>query len=165
MNLLEPAFGRGTVLVAVALAIGAWLAAPGPSETPELETPESEHRVVVTETEYTILDVVEFEPGTATLRATSLSTLDAVVATLQGNPSIERVEVQAHTSGIGDEVANLNLTQLRAAAVAGYLIDAGVSPTRLEAAGYGDTQPISRTTPANNERVAFVILKRSSDGD
>ena len=117
--------------------------------------------VVVTDTETTILDVVEFMPGTAVLRPSSLPTLDAVAATMQGNPSISLVEVQAHTSGIGDELANLDLTQRRADAVVLYLGAAGVSPARLAAQGYGDTQPIDRAAPHKNERISFLILQRS----
>lgn len=154
MNLLDVAFGRGTVLV-LALALAPWFAIP--TESPE------RRRVVVTDTETTILDVVEFAPGTATLRPHSQPTLDAVAATLLGNPSIELVEVQSHTSGTGDEAANLALTGERATAVVTYLVAAGVAPERLEAQGYGDTQPIDRASPAKNERVSFLILKRTSD--
>src|SRR5258706_1126875 len=106
MNLLDLAIGRGTALVlAIAIAIGSWLRLHG--------EPPSRVRVVVTDTSTTILDVVEFVPGTATLRPTSQPTLDAVAATLCGNPSIALVEVQAHTRGIGDEIANLDLSQQR----------------------------------------------------
>jgi len=154
MQLLDLALGRGTALV-LCVAIGSWCAAP--DEVP------NEGRVVVTDTETTILDVVEFGPGTATLRSTSRPILDAVAATLQGNPSIELIEVQSHTLGTGDEVANLALSEQRAAAVVAYLVGAGIAPARLEAQGYGDTQPIDRTTPAKNERISFVILRRSTD--
>jgi outer membrane protein OmpA-like peptidoglycan-associated protein len=72
----------------------------------------------------------------------------------------QEIEVQGHTRGTGDEMANLELSDRRAAA---YLIDAGVAPARLVAQGYGDTQPIDRLAPAKNERISFVILKRSTD--
>ena len=153
MHLVDVPFGRSTVL-ALCVALGSWLVASHEAD---------EGHVVVTDTETTILDVVEFEPGTAMLRATSHPILDAVAATLEGNPSIELVEVQAHTRGTGDEVANLELSQRRAAAVVAYLVDAGVAPARLEAQGYGDTQPIDRTAPAKNERISFLIVKRSPD--
>jgi outer membrane protein OmpA-like peptidoglycan-associated protein len=120
-------------------------------------------RVVVTESETTILDVVEFAPGTATLRPASNPTLDAVADTLRGNPSIQLVEVQSHTSGIGDRAANQALTDQRAAVIVKYLVDAGVEPSRLVAQGYGDTQPIDRAPPEKNERVSFLILKRATD--
>jgi outer membrane protein OmpA-like peptidoglycan-associated protein len=154
MNLLELAIGRGTVLV-VALAIASGLARPASSPP--------RGRVVVTDTETTILDVVEFAPATSILQPSSRPTLDAVAATLRGNPSIELIEVQSHTSGIGDGDANLALTQQRAEVVVSYLGDAGIAPTRLVAQGYGDTQPIDRAAPTKNERVSFLIVRRSTD--
>jgi outer membrane protein OmpA-like peptidoglycan-associated protein len=115
----------------------------------------------VTESETTILDVVEFDEGTATLRPTSQPILDAVAATLLGNPSIRLVEVQSHTSRIGDHTANLALSMQRAEVVMAYLVHAGVAPSRLVAQGYGDTQPIDPAIPAKNERVSFLILTRN----
>ncbi|HET9987921.1 MAG TPA: OmpA family protein [Kofleriaceae bacterium] len=150
MNLLDLAVGRGTALV-IALALGSLILL-------RPEAPPQRGRVVVTDTETTILDVVEFAPGTATLRASSRPTLDAVADTLRGNPSIELVEVQSHTRD-----ANLALSQHRADAVVAYLVSAGVEPNRVVAQGYGDTQPIDRAAPGNNERIAFLILKRASD--
>jgi len=158
MNVLDIAVGRGTAFafaLALAVAIGSAFALGSESEP--------RGRVVVTDTETEILDIVAFTPGTSHLEARSLATLDAVAATLRGNPSIELVEVQAHTSGIGDATTNLALTQARAAAVVQYLVAAGLEPERLTAEGYGDTQPLVHGEPAKNERVAFLILRRSSD--
>jgi outer membrane protein OmpA-like peptidoglycan-associated protein len=151
MNLLDLAVGRGTALVLViTLALGSllYLSPDAPRRG----------RVVVTDTETTILDVVEFAPGTAALRESSRPTLDAVAETLRGNPSIELIEVQSHTRD-----HSLAVSEQRAAVVVAYLVAAGVEPSRLVAQGYGDTQPIDRAAPAKNERMAFLILKRAND--
>jgi outer membrane protein OmpA-like peptidoglycan-associated protein len=155
MNLLDVAVRRRT-LIAFALVLGsvALLAT---------RLPRAHGRVVVTETTTTILDVISFAPGTAALRPSSRATLDAVAATLDGNPSIELVEVQAHMRGDGDAAAELELSQRRADAVVAYLVDAGVAPARLIAQGYGQTQPLDPSNLANNERVAFLILRRAGD--
>ena len=156
MQLYDVAAARRTVVaLALALAVTSWVALASDREP--------HGRVVVTDTETTILDVVEFAPGTAELRAGSHATLDAVAATLVGNPGITRLEVQAHTSGVGDAAANQVLSDARAAVIVRYLVAAGVEPSRLVAQGYGDTQPIERGAPAKNERVSFLILERSSD--
>ena len=118
----------------------------------------------MTDTETEIIDVVEFAPGTDTLRPTSLPVLDAVAATLRDNPSINLIEVQSHTSGTGDGAANLSLSERRAAAVVKYLVEAGIDSSRLIPKGYGDTQPIDCAIPTKNERMAFLIVKRS-DGE
>lgn len=151
MYLLDRAFGRRTLLLLGLATAALWLR---PTEAPK-------GRVVVTETSTTILDVVEFAPGTAEIREHSHATLDAVAETLQGNPSIQLVEVQAHTRGDGGDEASLDLSDLRAAAVTAYLVAKGVEPARLTAQGYGNTQPLVRGVDAKNERIAFLILKRT----
>lgn len=154
MYLLDVAVGRRAMVV-LALALGSVMLIAA-------DAPQPRGRVVVTETETTILDVVEFAPGTATLRATSSATLDAVADTLQGNPSIELVEVQAHVRSDRDAAA-LELSQQRAEVVVAYLVHRGVAASRLTAQGYGATQPLDLAVPAKNERVAFLILKRTGD--
>src|SRR2546429_2184801 len=118
MNLLELAVGRGTMLVLVAVLATASSVALAIEHPPR-------GRIVVTETETTILDVVEFAPGTATLRPTSRPILDAVAETVRGNPSLELIEVQSHTCGKGDGAANLALSEQRAAVIVAYLVEAG----------------------------------------
>ncbi|HEY4177917.1 MAG TPA: OmpA family protein [Kofleriaceae bacterium] len=120
-------------------------------------------RVVVTDTSTELLDVVSFSLGTALIDPTSFKTLDAVAETLQGNPGIALVEVQDHTSGVGDDAANLDLSNARAAAVTAYLVRRGVEASRLTSQGYGDTEPLEVGAPDKNERVAFLILKRQND--
>ena len=122
-------------------------------------------RVVITDSDLEILDPVTFEPGKVTLRRTSFPALDAVVATLQGNPAIQLVEVQSHVDERGDDVTNLRLTSARAIVVRNYLIAKGIDPARLTAQGYGETQPIGRghdeAALAKNTRIAFVIIART----
>ena len=122
-------------------------------------------RVVVTDTDVAILDPVTFEPGKDVLTATSIPALDAVAATLQGNPSILLVEVQSHTDERGDDQRNQRLSDARARVVVTYLIARGVDPARLVAQGYGETQPLDarhdEAAWAKNDRIAFLILKRS----
>ena len=145
MHLLERVGGRA--LLVMALAVAPLIASP-------LEQP---GHIVVTESVTTILDVIDFDPGTATLRPSSLPTLDAVAETLIGNPSIERVEVQSHTAD-----ANQELSDQRAVVVAAYLVRAGVEPSRLAAQGYSNSEPIDPAVPAKNERIAFLILSRAN---
>ncbi|HUS29484.1 MAG TPA: OmpA family protein [Kofleriaceae bacterium] len=124
-------------------------------------------RVVVTDTSIEILDMVYFEYNKAIIKSESFPILDAVAATLQGNPSISLVEIQGHTDERGDDAYNLDLSDRRAASVKKYLIDKGVEEKRLESQGYGETQPLIREHNekawAKNRRVAFLILKRATD--
>jgi outer membrane protein OmpA-like peptidoglycan-associated protein len=124
-------------------------------------------RVVVTDTSIEILDMVYFEYDKAIIKKESYPILDAVAATLQGNPSIQQVEVQGHTDERGDDAYNLDLSDRRAHAVKDYLVGKGVDEKRLTAQGYGETQPLDRghneAAWAKNRRVAFLILKRATD--
>jgi outer membrane protein OmpA-like peptidoglycan-associated protein len=124
-------------------------------------------RVVVTDTSIEILDMIYFEYDKAIIKKESYPILDAVAATLQGNPSIQLVEIQGHTDERGDDAYNLDLSDRRAHAVRQYLIDKGVDEKRLTAQGYGETQPLDRAHNekawAKNRRVAFLILKRATD--
>ena len=152
MYLFDLVVGRTFIVLALAITCGF---AARPAEPP------ARGRVVVTDTETTILDVIEFAPGTAALKPASRPTLDAVAETLRGNPSIELVEVQSHTRGTGESTPNYELSQQRADAIVAYLVAAGIAPSRLTAQGYGDTQPLDRSAPAKNERVSFLILERT----
>jgi len=124
-------------------------------------------RVVVTDTSIEILDMVYFEYDKAIIKKESYPILDAVAATLQGNPSISLVEIQGHTDERGDDAYNLDLSDRRAHSVREYLIGKGVDEKRLTAQGYGETQPLDRNHNeaawAKNRRVAFLILKRATD--
>jgi outer membrane protein OmpA-like peptidoglycan-associated protein len=122
-------------------------------------------RVVITDTDVEILDPVAFDGGSVTINPKSFPALDAVVATLQGNPTIQLVEVQSHVDERGDDAANLRLTQARAKVIRNYLIAKGVDANRLTAEGYGETQPLDRghnaAAWAKNNRIAFLIIKRT----
>jgi len=123
-------------------------------------------RVVVTDTKIQILDKVYFEYNKAVIKSESFPILDAVAATLKGNPDILLVEVQGHTDERGNDAYNLDLSNRRAASVKKYLVDKGVEADRLQSQGYGETQPVDRhhnqAAWAKNRRVEFLILKRAN---
>ena len=124
-------------------------------------------RVVVTETTIEILDVIYFDYNKDTIQSRSFPILDAIAATMQGNPSIQLIEIQGHTDERGDDAYNLELSDRRAKSVMKYLVDKGVDQKRLTAQGYGETQPLDRAHNekawSKNRRVAFLIVKRSTD--
>lgn len=121
-------------------------------------------RVIVSDSNIEILDKVYFKAGSAKVRKESMPIVDAIAATLHGNPDIAVLEVQGHAAS--DETGAWNLSRRRAAAVRALLLERGVA-TELRAAPYGATQPIdARATEnarAKNRRVEFLILKRRDD--
>ncbi len=155
------------LLAAVTGRPGAVLTAkpPGPPEDAE-----QRGRVVVTDTDISVLEQLLFAPGAAELDDRADVVADAMAGLLMNNTSIELVELGGHTDA-GEssrtDAHGLQLSERRAAAVRAHLIAAGVAAERLTLQGYGDTAPLDRKrTPAaraRNRRVTPLILKRSSD--
>ena len=125
-------------------------------------------RVMMEGGKINILDKVYFETGKATIKPVSFPILDAVAATLKGNPEIELVEIQGHADERGDDNANLRLTAARTQSVKAYLEKKGVEGNRLVANGYGETKPVCTDSNEEcwekNRRVEFVILKPAAPG-
>lgn len=74
------------------------------------------------------------------LRPESMVALDKLVETLNDNPNIT-IELMSHTDARGNEADNLVLSQKRAQSVVNYLIEKGIDAERLQAKGYGKTEP------------------------
>ena len=74
------------------------------------------------------------------LRPESMVSLDNLVETLNDNPNIT-IELISHTDSRGSNADNDLLSQRRAQSVVDYLITKGIASDRLQAKGYGETQP------------------------
>ncbi len=124
-------------------------------------------RVLLRRGKLEILDKIYFETAKAIIKPISFPILDAITATLKGNPQILLLEVQGHADERGDDDYNMRLTEDRSQAVKQYLIDHGVEADRLQAHGYGETKPVcpqhNESCWSKNRRVEFVILRRSDN--
>ena len=73
------------------------------------------------------------------------------------------VEVGGHTDNVGSDDANMKLSHERAKSVRNYLVKAGINSDRLQAKGYGETQPVADNDTEEgrkaNRRTEFVILE------
>ncbi len=56
--------------------------------------------------------------------------------------------------------SNWELSTARAVTVTEFLISAGMKPTALVAAGYGEHDPVSKSNKAENRRIEIVLLPR-----
>jgi OmpA-OmpF porin, OOP family len=117
--------------------------------------------------ELRLLEPVQFETATADIKAVSFPLLDEVVGVLNDAPDI-RLAVHGHTDSRGAAAYNRELSRRRANAVVKYLIDKGVSASRLEAQGFGAEKPIASNDTdagrATNRRVEFKILQPGEGG-
>ncbi len=109
---------------------------------------------------YLAKERVSFKSGRAELHESSFPILD-MLASIARNCGA-RLEVAGHTDGVGDAGVNLKLSQRRAEAVRRYLVRSGVAEERVEARGYGETQPIADNSTAEgrktNRRIEFRVL-------
>jgi len=106
---------------------------------------------------------VQFELNSARLVAQSTRVLDDAAKTLTIHEDIV-VEVAGYTDSTGAESYNQTLSSKRAAAVAKYLSDKGVSAERLKSKGYGESNPVADNSTKEgrkaNRRVELKILSR-----
>ena len=107
------------------------------------------------------LDKVYFDFGKASLKPESFPELDEMVNYLIYREDV-RVEIAGHTDNVGNDADNLKLSQQRAETIRQYAIKKGIAPARIQAKGYGATQPIADnstdTGRQSNRRTEVRIL-------
>ena len=109
-------------------------------------------------------EAVLFDTGRAELRASGQLVLDQIASVLS---TMDRdFQVAGHTDDVPIHTArfasNWELSTARATTVARYLLERGMSPAHLSAAGYADVQPVgANDTPEGrrqNRRIELVLL-------
>jgi outer membrane protein OmpA-like peptidoglycan-associated protein len=100
-----------------------------------------------------------FDSGSSSLSPGAYSRLDQLAETLNRYPE-ENVIVKGHTDSAGSETSNLSLSDQRADAVRRYLISKGVSSSRVEAVGLGESQPlVTNSTPEGRQQNRRVEIE------
>ncbi|MEM6964251.1 MAG: OmpA family protein [Bacteroidota bacterium] len=106
---------------------------------------------------------IEFKINSSTIKTSSYTDLDNIANILEQYPEYN-VAISGHTDNIGKDNYNLWLSERRAKSCMTYLTNKGISPTRMTATGYGETQPIGDNKTAAgrqmNRRVEFSLFKR-----
>jgi len=103
---------------------------------------------------------ITFETASARLTVESRELLDSVARILARYPSVKLL-VEGHTDDSGDAAINLRLSEQRARACTTYLAGKGIDPARMQAVGFGETQPLVPNDTAEarerNRRVEFKL--------
>jgi OOP family OmpA-OmpF porin len=103
---------------------------------------------------------LEFDFGKATIRAKSFPSLDRVADLLVSKNF--SLKLAGHTDNVGSDEANMKLSKDRAESIKAYLVSKGVNASRVEATGYGESQPIATNKTAagrqQNRRVEFTLF-------
>ena len=107
------------------------------------------------------LEHMHFKSNSSTITDKSEEMLYKISKLLKGHPH-QLVEIEGHTDNSGNNDLNLKLSQERVDSVKKALIHLGINAQRLEAIGYGATEPlVSNDTKENrqiNRRVEFKII-------
>lgn len=121
-------------------------------------------KVVISKDKLIITEPVYFATNKDTILKKSYDIINEVARVLVENPQIKLVRVEGHTDDRGRDEYNQELSQRRANSVRKYLINKGVDKDRLEAVGYGESQPIAENETKEgrdkNRRVEFTIVER-----
>jgi len=115
-----------------------------------------------------VLENIYFGFDSTDIKPESAIELDKLSQLLADNPEI-KIEMGSHTDSVASFEYNIDLSKRRAESTVRYLISKGISPDRLVAKGYGESQPIARNTNPNgtdnptgrakNRRTEFKILE------
>lgn len=120
------------------------------------------YKITITPPRSFTLDNVFFDTGKATLRQESYKELNELAEYMNLKNTLV-IEIAGHTDNVGNAESNLALSENRAMAVRDYLLKKGIKPERIQAKGYGDTQPVSDNTTTEgrqkNRRTEVVILQ------
>lgn len=103
---------------------------------------------------------ITFPTGQSSVRSDFYSVLDAVADVLKEYNKTS-LTISGHTDNVGRDDANNKLSQDRANSVSQYLISRGVAGGRINAVGYGKSQPVADNSTENgrsqNRRVEIRI--------
>lgn len=130
-----------------------------PKETPPPPPP----TVIITDEDRRIvknaIENLEFETGKSSIKPASYAALDRVAEMLKTKGF--SLKLGGHTDNVGNPTKNMALSKDRAESVKQYLVNRGANPSKIEAVGYGQEQPIATNKTAagrqKNRRVEFTI--------
>lgn len=109
-----------------------------------------------------VIEGVNFAIASARLTDNAEAILVDVAGILRENPDL-RITIEAHTDNEGSAEANLQLSKLRAVAVARYLVNNGVKGSRLRPKAFGESKPRTSNADAagrrQNRRVEFQVIE------
>ncbi len=109
------------------------------------------------------LNNIFFDFSKATLRKGSFHELDRVLPYFEKFQNL-KIELSGHTDAVGSNEANLKLSDGRANSVREYLIGNGVRIDKIEAIGYGESQPVATNDTDEgrqyNRRVEIKVLEK-----
>jgi OmpA-OmpF porin, OOP family len=109
-----------------------------------------------------VFDHLNFESSTTQLTPESSVTVADLVKIMDCYPNMN-IELDGHTDNTGNPQSNQQLSQDRANAVKGLLVQGGIDPGRITTAGFGQDRPVASNDNedgrAKNRRTELVVTK------
>lgn len=107
---------------------------------------------------------VEFLVGSTTFTDKGRRQAEALATGLgRRRTGAERFVIEGHASTEGDDLANLELSKLRAAAFRDFLVSQGLDGAQFEVRGFGEAHPIIEGNTENKAKSRRVVLIRNAD--
>lgn len=108
-----------------------------------------------------VLEGIQFETGSASIKPESEVILNRALRSLQTYPDV-RVRIAGHTDSVGTDANNQRLSEQRAQSVKTWFQDRGISGTRMEAVGFGESRPRADNGTADgralNRRIEIIRI-------
>ena len=114
------------------------------------------------------LNPIYFDLDKSFIRSDSCRELNKVVSIMNQYPTLE-IDVRSHTDSRASDAYNMALSERRNRSTIQYLVDKGISRSRLTGRGYGETQLVNHCSNGvqcpdevheQNRRSEFIITKR-----
>ncbi len=117
---------------------------------------------VITKKVDAIAKSIYFESNSAKLQVSSFGPLSELAQMLNDNTSYN-LSIEGHTDKTGSNKLNMSLSNKRVSSVKDYLVNKGITASRITAIGYGEEQPIADNSTSEGRALnRRVILKFSN---
>lgn len=102
---------------------------------------------------------VEFEPGGFAPLMDTIGEIEALLVIMRDFPDL-RIAIEGHTDNEGEPERNQKLSQWRADWVRRFLLERGIAGERVQAKGFGDSDPIADNgTPAGQKKNRRLVIR------
>ncbi len=88
------------------------------------------------------IEDIYYDLDKSNIRPDAAEILDQLVMIMRENPDM-RVELSSHTDSRASDAYNMALSERRAKSAVRYIVERGISPDRITARGYGETQLVN----------------------
>ena len=106
-------------------------------------------------------EIIKFNTAQTTLTPLGLGTVSKITVILKAYPTV-KIEIAGHTDSDGDDAFNMLLSQGRVNNVKRALMKEGIVKERIQAVGYGETEPLLPNTNSKNKqknrRVEIIVI-------